>query len=208
MNLKEGFRYQNKIDEWIGRANGLLLYTPNVTITTQEHFKSKANPDEAKDETVVVERDGTLTATPDEIIDLLILLLNEKEKLTKAISVAKRALPIDIDGSILMNKKRQEISRVFTTLGNMKDIKRIVRGTGQKFNVEGNQTNYYYDIEEKITTNFDKEKVKSFSKESLKHSDSISSEIDLAMINVNVKFEPPYDVNDTFDDILDIFTKK
>ncbi len=68
---------------------------------------------------------------------------------------------------------------------------------------------YYYaliryrcDLKKVITINFDRNKVKKFAASLNKQADTISAELDKCLVNTEVAFEPPFDVNDTFAEVL------
>lgn len=52
MNLKETFRYQNKLQELTEEAVEILRFDRNVTVTTNTHLRKKVMP-EAENETVI-----------------------------------------------------------------------------------------------------------------------------------------------------------
>jgi hypothetical protein len=52
------------------------------------------------------------------------------------------------------------------------------------------------------TINFDRNKIRSFVSALNKKTDAVSSELDRRMVNTEVRYEAPFDVNDTFAEIL------
>lgn len=81
----------------------------------------------------------------------------------------------------------------------------VERGTDYKFNVEGNQTMYYYDIEVEAKEAFDRSKAKEIMRNLIQDADKTSAEIDAAMINTQVEYDAPFDVNDSFEDVMTEF---
>ena len=77
------------------------------------------------------------------------MLVEERSKLTNAIGKAKASIGFDLDAAIETNKFRQTVANRVKTMLRFTASKRTERGTDYKFNVEGNQTQYYYDIEVK-----------------------------------------------------------
>ena len=75
-------------------------------------------------------------------------------------------------------------------------------GSGYRFNAEGNQVSYRCDLKKVTTINFDRNKVKKFAASLNKQADTISAELDKCLVNTEVAFEPPFDVNDTFAEVL------
>lgn len=207
MNLKEAFRYQNFLDKHLNEALSYLQYTPNVTSVKQEHRRKKACTD-AENETVTLDTERTIQMPVNSIISFVVSLLEEKTTLSEAIQKAKAACKVDIDSSIAMNKQRQNISRVFSVMGSIKAQERTLQGTALKFNNDGNQIQYRYDIQEVSTIDFDRNVVKAKAKALLSECDIISNCIDKIMIDTVVEYDTPYDVNDSFTDVLDTFVNK
>lgn len=204
MNLKEAFRYQNFLDRISGEALQYLGYNQNVTKTTQEHLRSKANPD-AENETVDTTSERRIQHPVTSIVDFVVSIVREKEFLSTAIDKAKATCGVDIDSSIATNKCKQNAVRVLSAMGNIKSTERVTRGQAYKFNNEGNQTAYQYEVKEVSTIDFDRNKVKAIAKTLIGECDDVSARIDKVMIDTVVDYNPPYDVNDTFEDVLDIF---
>ena len=75
-------------------------------------------------------------------------------------------------------------------------------GVGYKFNAEGNQVSYRCDLKKVTTINFDRNKVRSYAIGLSKKSDRISAELDKRMVNTEVDFDAPFDVNDSFAEVL------
>jgi hypothetical protein len=73
---------------------------------------------------------------------------------------------------------------------------------GYKFNAEGNQVSYRCDLKKVTTINFDRNKVRSYTAFLNRKADQISAELDKCMVNTEVSYEPPFDVNDTFAEVL------
>lgn len=207
MNLKESFRYQNRIDEWIEKTTEYLVYPQNIMKKTQEHMRKKANID-ATDEIIDCTKDREIPYEVNRLVDFLVDLLAQKNNLSKSISEAKRSCVIDIDESVATNKKKQEISSALNSMAKVKASERIIRGNDYKFNVSGEQVQYAYEIKEVNTIDFDRNKVKGIAKKLMNESDEVSSKLDKAMIETIVNYEPQYDINDSYDDILEVFMNK
>jgi hypothetical protein len=132
-------------------------------------------------------------------------LLNQKESLSTAINKAKVTCGLDIDGSVSLNKMRQSINSVFANMANIKATEKTTNGRSYKFNVAGDQVPYTYEIKEVTTIDFDRTKVKAVAKKLIKEADEISAIIDKLMIDTEVDYEPIYDVNDSYEDVLSVF---
>jgi hypothetical protein len=206
MNLKESFRYQNKLDEWLTSTTYYLSRNKNVMKTTQEHMRNKANAD-AQDETIDVVSEDKSQHSVNTLIDFVMSLLDEKASLTKAIDIAKKNCGIDIDGSVSINRKKQEVSKVFSTMANIKPVEKTTSGRAYKFNVAGDQTGYSYDIKEVSVIDFDRNVVKKNAKKLMTECDEVSAKIDEIMIGQSVDYTPIFDVNDSYDDVLEQFSE-
>jgi len=207
MNIKEAFRYQNFLDKLLSTTTDYLSYDSNVTKTTQEHLRKKANPD-AEDETLDVTKDREIDCSVNTLVDFCQSIITEKENLGKAIDVAKSDCGLDIDNSVAINKKKQDVARIFSRMSNIKAKEKIKEGTAYKFNVEGNQTIYNYDVKEVSVIDFDRNKVRAIAKKLLKESDEVSANLDKIMVDKEVKYTPEYDVNDTYEDVLEQFSNR
>lgn len=206
MNLKESFRYQNFIEAAIRAAGTSVCSADHCLTTTKKHLRSASNPD-AEDITEVVEVDPFFSN--DDVLRFMSFMVDQKKKLTEAICAAKKALPFDVDAAIATNKCRQQVcSSIRSMLRATQPSKRTTDGRDYKFNVEGNQTSYYYTIEVTKEVAYKQEEAKKLLKELIVKSDEVSSAIDGAMVTTAVDYEPPFDVNDTFEDVMNEFLKK
>ena len=75
-------------------------------------------------------------------------------------------------------------------------------GVGYKFNAEGNQVSYCCDLKRVTTINFDRNKIRAYATGLNQTADTVSAELDRYTVNTQVDYTPPFDVNDTFADIL------
>ena len=201
MILKEAFRYQNYLNGLLSSAEGYLYYTDNVTNKKQEHLRKLINPD-AENETINLPKRSDIEHEPNEIIAFAIDILNEKEKLSKAIDKAKASSEINIDSSVAINKQKQNFISVLNQISNIKSSEKVVKGTAYKFNADGNQVPYNYDIKEVTTIDFDRNKVKGIIKKLRNESDEVSNILDKIQIELDVNYSPIYDLNDSFEDAL------
>lgn len=204
MYLKEAFRYQNYLNGLISTTTNYLGGGQYTTKTVQEHLRKKANPD-AENETIDLSTERALAYTANQMVDFLQHLIDEKQKLTKAISNAKRNCDIDIDAEVANNRIRQSIASTLSRMGNMKPAERMTKAYAYKFNAEGNQIQYAYDVKEVTTIDFDRNKVKGISKKLIQCADEASTAIDKAMVELAVDYVPNYSVNDSFEDAIEQF---
>ena len=199
MNLKEAFRYQNKIQQLMEEAQSLLLWDKNLVRVENTTLLHKVNP-EVQDETSMEAMDCEYADHITQVVMLLMYLLDEKEKLSRAIRSAKQAMDMDFDGEVSLNAKRQELAAIFRHMGEIRSSENLYpgAGTGYKFNAEGNQVSYRCDLKKVTTINFDRNKVRSFAVGLSKKADRVSAELDRRTVNTEVFYDAPFDVNDTF----------
>lgn len=201
MNLKEAFRYQNFLDELLGTAYSYLNNKNFVVSTVETHLKSQVNPD-AKDEVIEVQKPYDVEFTPNNLIDFVIKVINEKERLSNIISDAKMRTEIDIDVAIALNKKKQGFARVLQSLSNIKSGEKVKNASDYKFNTDGNQISYYYKINEVTKIDFDRNDVRGLYKKLLKETDEVSTKLDSVLINTELDFNPSWDINDSFEECV------
>lgn len=201
MNLKEAFRYQNFLDELLGTAYSYLNNKNFVVSTVETHLKSQVNPD-AKDEVIEVQKPYDVDFTPNDLIDFVVKVINEKEKLSNIISDAKMRTEIDIDVAIALNKKKQGFARVLQSLSNIKSGEKVKNASDYKFNTDGNQVSYYYKINEVTKIDFDRNDVRGLYKKLLKETDNVSTKLDSILINTELDFNPNWDINDSFEECV------
>lgn len=203
MNLKEAFRYQNKIQRLMEEAQSILCREKNVTKVENTALRHKVNP-QAEDETTIETPETEYAQQITEIAVFLMFLLNERERLSHAIRAAKQGMDMDFDGEISLNAKRQEIAAIFRRMGEIRCSENLYpgAGVGYKFNAEGNQVSYRCDLKKVTTINFDRNKVRRFAAALNKTADQTSAELDKRMVNTEVAYEPCFDVNETFAEVL------
>lgn len=201
MNLKEAFRYQNFLDELLGTAYSYLNNKNFVVSTVETHLKSQVNPD-AKDEVIEVQKPYDVEFTPNELIDFVVKVVNEKEKISNIISDVKMRTEIDIDVAIALNKKKQGFARVLQSLSNIKSGEKVKNASDYKFNTDGNQVSYYYKINEVTQIDFNRNDVRGLYKKLLKETDEVSTKLDSILINTELDFNPSWDINDSFEECV------
>ena len=203
MNLKEAFRYQNKLQWLMTEAEEILRRDRNVVKVEQTALLHKVNPD-AVDETTIEPADTVYADQITDIAVLLMFLLGERERLTRAIREAKKAMDMDFDGEVSLNTRRQELASIFRNMLQLRSSETVISGggVGYKFNAEGNQVSYRCDLKTVTTINFDRSKIRSYAAALSRKADEISADLDKRMVNTEVSYEPPFDVNDTFAEVL------
>ena len=207
MNLKEAFRFQNKLQNLMSDAKNILDDRRNITQTKNTYMRSKVVAD-AEDEVTfddIPEPEYAEKITA--VTEFLIYLLDEKERLSKAIMETKKSLPIDMDSEVSLNSYRQEMASLLRRMADTRSYENIIYngGVGYRFNAEGNQISYKCPVKKVVTINFDRNKIKSLLSGINKKSDSISTELDKCLINYEVDYTPKFDVNDTFPSVFESY---
>ncbi len=207
MNLKEAFQAQNKIERLFDFVSGYLDDEKNLISTTEKHLRSKAAEGQ-QDEKIDIVVDNKFP--PDKVIDFMLMLIDEREKLAKAIHNAKASMKFDLDSAVDVNKKRHSAAETFRQLRNFKSSSLLDKnaGVGYVFNKEGNQTTYRYDIERVKTIDYDRNRVRELIKKIQKEANKVSNEIDAALITTTVKYKLPFDMNASNLEIIEEFVSK
>ena len=80
MNLKESYRYANYLDGLLSTAYTYLRNKGFVTTTVEEHLRKQSNPD-VENETIEVQKPFDVEFKPNDVIDFVVKVIEEKEKL-------------------------------------------------------------------------------------------------------------------------------
>lgn len=204
MNLKEAFRFQNKLRRLMEEAEDILCQQPNIVKVETTYLRKKAMA-EAENEVVIHEPATEFANQINQLADFLLHLLEQHSALAAAIHTAKAGLDIDMDTQAGLNAKRQSIAQIFRNMANLRSTEVMVSGggTGYRFNTDGNQVSYRCDIKRVTTINFDRNKVRNIATKLNQQADAISTQLDGNMVNTQVAYEPLFDVNDTFADVFE-----
>lgn len=203
MNLKDAFRFQNKLNTLTEETSGILMMDANVTTTEKAYLRKKADP-EAEDEVVIVPPATEFSGNINQLVTFLVYLLEEREKLSNAIRSAKSGLDIDFDSASGINSVRHNTAAVLRHMADIRSSENLLHngGHGYRFNVEGNQIMYRCDVKQVTTINFDRNAVRRLLTRLSKQADEVSAALDLALINSRVEYEQPFDVNDSYAEIF------
>lgn len=204
MNLKESFRYQNYLGTLFSSITSYLHDRRNLTCVQQVHMRASANPD-TQDEVVDASKERLYAQDNNTVIAFLKAVMEEKYNLAIAIGKAKASSPIDIDAETAHNVLRRGMASTLESVCAIKPSEYKTQGSDFKFNVNGEQVRYFYDIKETTTIDFDRKVAKSLAKSLAKAADEASSALDRCMIDVNVNFYPSFNVSDSVEDALDAF---
>lgn len=208
MNLKEAFRYQNKLQSFMDEAQRILNQDSNITTVTNTYLRHKVMA-EAEDETVIVVPDTEYSEYITDMAKFLLYLLDEKSKLFAAIRRAKDALEIDMDSEVSLNATRQSVARTFKRMNDLRSSEQTISngGTGYRFNTDGNQISYRCDVKRVTTINYDRNVIRSELSKLNKLTDETSAKLDLCLVTSDVEYESPIDVNASFAEAFEAFAK-
>jgi hypothetical protein len=210
ISLKESFRTLAYIDRTISSLTSYLSDRNNSISIKETHFKEKSNS-EAKNEELDT---TTIREYPDaSIVDIVYLvknLISEKTKLEIAVEFAKRHIVIEskdnnnltLDSAISNAKQMRELVKALSKLINIKTDETKKQGVGFRFNNEGNETSYRYDITVVKTIDFDRNIVSNNYKQLLENADKLSISIEKSMMDECVEYEFPYSIHDSVADIV------
>ena len=201
MILKEAFRYQNYLSLLLSQAMNYLSCESYITTTIQSHNRTKVNPD-AQDEKITIQKPYNVIFEPNDLIDFVVKVIEEKEKLSNAIAESKRTLEFDIDAAISINKMKQEFIQTLRRMAVIKSTELEKEGTSYKFNNDGDQVSYRYPVKEVKTIDYDRNTVKSLISKFKKETDKISTERDRIDIMTEVNYDPIWEVDTPLEDIL------
>ena len=208
MNLKEAFRYQNKLQSFLDEAQGILDRDSNVTRVENTYLRHKVMA-EAEDETVLAVPETEYYEQITDIARFLLFLLDEKDKLFAAIRKAKSELDIDMDSAVSLNATRQSIARTFKRMNDLRNSEQTITGggTGYRFNAEGNQISYRCDVRRVTTINYDRKVICAALGKLNQQADETSARIDLCLVTSKVDYAPPFDVNASFAEAFEAYTE-
>ena len=201
MNLKESYRYANYLDNLLNTAYIYLRNKGFVTTTVEEHLRKQSNPD-VENETIEVQKPFDVEFKPNDVIDFVVKVIEEKEKLSESIAKAKNTTDVNIDNAIAMNKKKQGFVSVLNGIAEIKPSEPKTTSKGYKFDINGEQKPYVYDVNRKTSIDFDRTDVRNLIKKYLKETDEISAKLDLIEITTQVNFAPAFDINSKFEELV------
>ena len=209
MNLKEAFRYQNKLQLLLEETQNILGCEKNVMKVENTYLRRKVMQ-EAENETV---EDMPSTEYADRITELagfMMFVLEEKEKLFRAIRDAKSSLKLDIDSETSLNAARQSTARVLMNMADLRSSELTIAngGYGYRFNADGNQVSYKCDVKRVTTINFNRNVIRRYAKELNAKADGVSADIDRCVVNASVNSLPLFDVNSSFPDVFEGYLER
>ncbi len=206
MNLKEAFTYQNFYDRLIGMVDSYLTETNSTYKRTFVHLRHAVNP-EAEDVVKVEVQSEKLNYEVGTLISFAMDVLEEKERMYAAIRKAKENAELDLDAAIGMNKTRKMLQNVLMELYQKKEYDMMSSGRDYKFNVNGEQVPYNYEINETLTLEYDKKDIKKIMKSLEARCNEISKQVDRLNVNLAVDIVPKYTLDMDLEDCLELFCR-
>ena len=206
MNLKEAFRFQNRLQDLFRTAEDIVSDDRNVLKVERTTLRKKIMP-EVENEVVMETPDSEYADQITRMCEFLLYLLEEQEKLADAIHAAKAKLDVHIDSETGLNRTRQLLAAIFAHMGDLRSSEITIAGggTGYRFNADGNQVAYKCDLKKVTTIHFDRLRIRKYANQLHKKADEVSAALDQALINTDVGYEAPFDVNDSFASVFEEF---
>lgn len=205
MNLKEAFHYQNTLNNFLHSASAYLMSPQNMVRVEQVHMRSAADPS-TSNETVDATKERPYPCSNTVMIGLLIALLEERKALAQAIQLAKSKSSFMLDAELSVNRSRHDVVQALQTVVRIKPSERMTYANGYKFNNEGNQVPYRYDVKEVTTIDFDRNFARDLMRKYQQEANEVSNKADHCMIDTELEgFIPMFDPDGSFDDIVEVY---
>ena len=202
ISLKKSFEYQNYLDELQRCATNLL--GSNFMVTVNRHHFINAVNHEAEDKVETIEdskKSEYSFITPNQLVGFAQYIMNERTRLSAAIATAKHN-GSDYDLLIAQNSERRKMLFTFEQLISIKGGERKSKWTAYKFNVDGEQTSYEYDIKDVTTIDFDRNNVKAIVSKLRKECQYVSEKLDHILVMREVDFESIFEIGDYFEEAV------
>lgn len=201
ITLKKSFELQNYLRGLLDSALNVLSYNDNITVTKQEHMRKKVLA-EADDEEVIKPKRHEYGFDMNGLVDFACYIQEQMAILTTEINVAKYNSSHDLDGLIAINNQKRKLLERMVAMSAVKARETMAKGIGVKFNGEGNQTTYNYDIKETTTIDFDRNKVKAIASRLRRELDEGSTTIDKMMLETNVYYSTIFEIGDDLEEAV------
>jgi hypothetical protein len=204
MVLKEAYQYSNALSTWMSECAGELRCPALYKKIRSEHNKSVVNPD-AKDEVIESTEymvDKTKVSVHD-MIETYLDIMRERETLMTAIEKAKASVEsVNLDVAFGSNKDKRSLIATLIVMNSCKDTEEKTKAQDYKFNVNGEQVKYFYDVTSVTTVSFDRHEVKGLIKKLTDDVNATSTKIDQAEISTVVDYSAKWSIADSLDDII------
>lgn len=207
ITLKKSFELQNYMKRLFDSALTALGWNDNVTTTTQTHMRKKVY-EHGEDEIIINPKRSDFTYDVIQLVDFACDIQKQINELTIAINRAKHSSDKDFDAMIAINNSKRALLNRLTNMVNIKPSETIRTGKAYKFNEEGNQVPYSYDIKEVTVIDFDRNAIKAIISRLRNELDNYSTAIDEMQLNTMVEFTPIYEIGDSLEDAVAKFIDK
>lgn len=226
MNIKKAGEYSNFLANSIKKLQMFALGATDYGYTVEEVHK-RSIIEGKEDETERVDHSYEYNIDPISIANLISELIDEKAKVTQAISDAKVNNlvawdngdgNISLDTAIEYAKNLRRLAKsndriydpcptegLLQALSIDKSMKADRRGTGKMVNVEGNQVDFNYEVEINKKIDYNLAEAKKMYRDIIAKADKVSNAIDLLMSADIVDLNPKYDIYLSLHDIVDQF---
>lgn len=213
MTIKEAGRYANFLDEVKEDILHISRFGLKSKLFKEEEYHKKSEAyKEAEDKVIEVEHEDVVDCDIKTLTKVLNNIVSEKALLAASIFKAKKLISIksgdglnlDLDSAIEYAKILRNVADCYYfPLTTEKNSKEKETRRAYAFNVEGNQTPYYYEVEITKELLYDKKEFINSYKETKELADKISQKIDMAMSEEIVEFKPRYNYLDTVKEIVE-----
>lgn len=205
--LKEAFQYKNVLDSHFNLIKRHLACSssPVGMLTTELHLLKKANP-EAEDELREERQQGDFDYPVTILAQFMIDIVNEIRDLNVAIEKAKVGTFVDSD--IASNSYIRSMATVLRKLGSAKSTEKKTRETAFKFNADGNQVGYCYDVIVTTKPDYPTHLMRNMSRRYFEQSNDTSTKIDRVLIDTIVDFSPSFNMTDSVEEALESYVCK
>ena len=203
IDFNDACRYQNFLKNIFRDVCSHIMNNDFITTTAKTHHMSDAcKTAEDKVEVSKSPFDDS-SITPDKMIKFGLAVINEREKLAEAISLAKAQADLQVDAACMINKDKRVFADYLSLMSKLKTQENESNGTGYTMNeIDGKQTSYIYKVTTVRKINFDRNFVKGVSSRLNKEIKETSKEIERFNLDVQVDFDPRWSEEDSLEDIL------
>lgn len=211
ISLKKSFEYENYLKGLYSEACMLLRDSSFMTVTKAEHYIHSVNKEEEDkvEEITSSIKNSYNFITPNQLIDFVVYINNERKRLAEAVALAKTNEPLNqYDVLIKRNTSDRELLSILDIINKIKGKEDISEGYGRKFNNDGEQVEYSYDVKKITTINFDRNKTKTLAFKLRSVCNYTSEKIDVLLLKNTVDFDTVFEVGESFEDAFERYLNK
>ena len=195
MKLKDAFRYKAKLNEWLENINISFADTGKYAVT-EIHLKHSVVPSE-RDETIdVTPNPGGLNAA--QAYDFARVLLSEYAAVSQAIDSSMSLFAPDYKSTLDTARAMRNVAAAFQKLSAAAVTEIRTTGTATFVNEAGVACTYSYPVITRREPLLDPRKAAEAARRLLTQADERSAIIDEHLVTTDVRFDPQFNVNDTY----------